>query len=289
MNNLSKSIQLSDTQMALSLLNTGTKITSDSYKYFGADYAVNYFLYHWSGEDYTPPSKEDDNTHPDMWRPTLAEEPIEEEIEHFFDDSLQPHKNKTTQLEPDTSTTKLPSATQDTNTNTKHPKKSTETGPMKFGPAPVYTCHIPTGEGNKTEIEMVAVHYPAHWWYHCEQLRHLTVYEYNALISVVPLKDVLEDEDNLEDEACEEESDVDDSGEKDNTAQRRKDGRGRPKRKHFPFHHDHPLSDSHTQCLKDKQPTLIFNSYVPDHPGIPPPPPDPEASPFEISEYNKEN
>jgi hypothetical protein len=100
---------------------------------------------------------------------------------------------------------------------------------MKFGPAPVSTCHIPTGEGNKTETEMVAVHYPAHWWYHGEELQHLTVFEYNALISMVPLKDLLEDKDVEEDEACKKELVVDDSGGNNNTAQRSKYGRGHPK------------------------------------------------------------
>jgi hypothetical protein len=51
-----------------------------------------------------------------MWRPKLAEEPIDEEIEQLFDDSFQAHKNETTPSDQDTSTTKLPS-TQDTNTN----------------------------------------------------------------------------------------------------------------------------------------------------------------------------
>jgi hypothetical protein len=135
---------------------------------------------------------------------------------------------------------------------------------------------------------MVAVHYPAHWWYRGEELRHLTVFEYNALISVVPLKDVLEDEDDPEDGATDNDSDTDDSRGSNKKEPTRNHGGGRSKRKHFRFHRDHPLSDSHTQCLKAKQPTLIFNSYVPDHPGIPPPPPDPEASPFEMSEYKKE-
>jgi hypothetical protein len=190
------------------------------------------FLYHWSGEDYTPPTKETEDTHPNMWRPELAEEPIDEEIEQLFDDSLQPCQSEIAQLPQDASSTKPPSI-KNTKTKEKHPKTSTETGPMKFGPAPVYTCHIPTGEGNKTEIEMVAVHYPAHWWYRGEELRHLTVFEYNALISVVPLKDVLEDQDDPEDEATDSDSDADDSSGIQKKEHTRNHGGGRSKRKHF--------------------------------------------------------
>ena len=43
-NELSRSMKLSDTQVALYLLNMGTEVTSDSFCYFGADYCVNYFL-----------------------------------------------------------------------------------------------------------------------------------------------------------------------------------------------------------------------------------------------------
>ena len=46
LNDLSRSIEVSDTQVALSLLNMGSEVTSDSYKYFGADYCVNYFVSH---------------------------------------------------------------------------------------------------------------------------------------------------------------------------------------------------------------------------------------------------
>jgi hypothetical protein len=46
LNQLNKSIQISDTQMALTLLNTGIEITSDSFRHFGADYSVNFFLQH---------------------------------------------------------------------------------------------------------------------------------------------------------------------------------------------------------------------------------------------------
>eukprot|EP00957_Ditylum_brightwellii_P045907 3482469-Ditylum_brightwellii.AAC.1 len=44
LNNLSRSIHVSDTQVALSLLNMDLEVSSDSYHYFGANYSVNYFL-----------------------------------------------------------------------------------------------------------------------------------------------------------------------------------------------------------------------------------------------------
>ena len=43
-------------QVALSLLNMGSEITSESYNFFGADYCVNYFRYHVLG-----PAKEGEN------------------------------------------------------------------------------------------------------------------------------------------------------------------------------------------------------------------------------------
>ena len=46
LNDLSRSVELSDTQVALDLLNTTSKITSDSYRFFGADCSVNHFLSH---------------------------------------------------------------------------------------------------------------------------------------------------------------------------------------------------------------------------------------------------
>jgi len=45
LNNLSKCMQVSDTQVALSLLNMGTELTSDTYKYFGVHNCVNYVLH----------------------------------------------------------------------------------------------------------------------------------------------------------------------------------------------------------------------------------------------------
>jgi len=45
-NSLSRSIQLSDTQVALSLLKLGTEFASDSFNFFGADAGVNWFLHH---------------------------------------------------------------------------------------------------------------------------------------------------------------------------------------------------------------------------------------------------
>ena len=44
LNDLCRSVELSDTQIALDLLNTGSEITSDSYQFFGANFGVNYFL-----------------------------------------------------------------------------------------------------------------------------------------------------------------------------------------------------------------------------------------------------
>jgi hypothetical protein len=41
-------MEVSDTQVALTLLNTGVEITSDSYRYFGAEYCVNFFAHYHS-------------------------------------------------------------------------------------------------------------------------------------------------------------------------------------------------------------------------------------------------
>ena len=45
LNQLTRSTEISDTQVALSLLNMGSEVTTDSYKYFGATHCVNYFLH----------------------------------------------------------------------------------------------------------------------------------------------------------------------------------------------------------------------------------------------------
>jgi hypothetical protein len=137
-NDLSKSIQLSDTQMALSLLNTGTEITSDSYKYFRADSSLNYFLYHWSNEEYKPPEIETELTHPDMWQPNSPAEEINEETELHFNDILE------------TSHTGIQNATPSTSKQVVHDSPYTPNaaiiseicnpaGPMEFGPAPLYS------------------------------------------------------------------------------------------------------------------------------------------------------
>eukprot|EP00957_Ditylum_brightwellii_P045908 3482469-Ditylum_brightwellii.AAC.2 len=63
---------------------------------------------------------------------------------------------------------------------------------------------------------------------------------------------------------------------------------GRPRRRVFRFHLDHPLYHSHGQYLKAKQPTLIHNAYVPKLPGEPPQKPHADASCFELDTYDLE-
>ena len=273
MNNLSKSVQLSDTQMALSLLNTGTEISSDTYRFFGADYAVNHFLHEWNMDNTTTNVQDCDVSNIDPQLPVNDIQSIPEEVECVLDDSLKsiPH-----QKTPITSHKRLPK---------KRRKINKRSGLMNFGPAPVYTSHVPTGMGNKTEVEMIPVHYPTHWWYRGKQLATLTMFEYAALVCILPYSEVLEqDPDDNYDEASSD-SDSSSNSNLDVPCFRR---RGRPKRKHFPFHPKHPLYESHTQCLRAKQPTMIFNSYVPSHPGVPPTPPDSDASPFELTDYMNE-
>ena len=45
LNTLSRTIEVSDTQVALYLLNMGTEVTSDSYSYFGGEHCTNYFCH----------------------------------------------------------------------------------------------------------------------------------------------------------------------------------------------------------------------------------------------------
>ena len=46
LNDLARSIEIHDTQVALQLLNMNPELQSDSYRYFGADYGANYYLSH---------------------------------------------------------------------------------------------------------------------------------------------------------------------------------------------------------------------------------------------------
>jgi len=58
LNELSRSMEISDTQIALSLLNMGIEVSSDSYHYIGGDYCVNFFSHHFDDKVSSPSQKQ---------------------------------------------------------------------------------------------------------------------------------------------------------------------------------------------------------------------------------------
>ena len=120
--------------------------------------------------------------------------------------------------------------------------------------------------------------------------------EYAALVDIIPHSMATDTEINPnegEDDVLiedEEENKDEDEQEQNDTIQQEasyKKKRGRKKRRTFNFHGKHPLYSTHTQCLRTKQSTLIYNAHPPKLPSEKPSPPDDDASPFEKQEFDK--
>ena len=228
LNELSRSVEISDTQVALDLLNTGSEITSDSYKFFGADYCVNHFLHH-----------------------TQPAPPFHNICMNSMEDGDSDMPDTISQI-----------AAADFHPQENFP--STEAN-CSFGPAPFYrVCH-----GDSSVPQFVPVQYPIHWWFRGKELAMLTQMEYAATIDIKPLHSV-----DSSQADCSTNSSLDDHHKG-----------GRPKRKMFQFHPSHPLFESHCQVLRAKQHTLIFHAHPPKNPGPPPLPPDDDAFPHEVQEF----
>ena len=252
-NNLSKCIQVSDTQVALALLGMGTEIASDAFQYFSAQHAVNLFIHnlfhgHTDPQDVIVPDSElindllgpspssqldthqhstmvtDDSSIDTTDTQSLAsdDELLCDDVSHSNDDHCPPMLDDDLQSE----------GLDITNMNRK-----------SFGTAPVY---LPRNEDD--EPIPTPVHYATHYWFRGEDLKQLTMFEYNSIVDIV----------------------------KKTKRDKPTSSTTGPKfRRTFDFHPNHPLHESHTQVLKSKQHTLIFNARPPKRPG---------SHPGEISE-----
>ena len=161
-NELSRSIQISDSQVALSLLNMGTEITSDSYKYFGADYGVNHFMHHFEN-DVTPASKFEE-LFSDNKESSTAESDSESEDSDSDSEAMiaeEDDEDEDTVLSSDDeSITQILDHAQNEEPLQQTPQKS-------FGPAGIYKVYVKDTEADidgTVKSKSVPVHYPAHWW-----------------------------------------------------------------------------------------------------------------------------
>jgi len=257
LNNLSRSIHVSDTQVALSLLNMNLEVSSDSFHFFGADNCVNYFKYKiCQNEDEIATGKNPDNDLCNLERTLHVPDEIgitDDKTETFsdFPKFLNPEDNEENSDLAD------------------------------FGPAAFYKVKA-KGANGETETVATPVQYPVHWWNRGEELKDLTAMEYYALVEVKPLKADKEGCNRIHlggDDGPPSDDDADN-----NTPQKR----GRKTSRPFRFHPTHPLYHSHAQYLRSKQPTLIFNAHPPKYPGTPPKQVAYDASPFEHDLYKDE-
>ena len=180
LNDLAKSVELSDTQVALCLLNTKSEITSDSYRYFGADYSVNYFQHQLQTAKTSELQLSDDNS-------SCSSHGSSSDDDLSCDDSscctnfLLEDVGNINPTEPI-----IDIDSQDNNSDPRSGKLPTKS----LGPAPFYK----TLAGDKTEEDengncnhSVPVHYPVHWWHRGFELRKLTQVEYYALVDIKPI------------------------------------------------------------------------------------------------------
>ena len=263
LNDLSRSMEVSDTQVALSLLNMGTEVCSDSFRYFGADYSVNYFVHQLEEMKKGSQSSQAEST------TTMA--PDRSDAIKTTDESLSEEEYGSSEGVPCYVDNVDP---KESVAHVVAESRSSRRGRQSFGPAALYKT---LGD------ECKPVHYPAHWWYRGIELQNLTQFEYYALVEVKILASIQSSNTDEEEEEVKDydigngaESTMDDTS---NTPAK-DEGRvppphkgGRPKRKHFLFHHNHPLYATHCQVLRAKQPTLIFNAFPPPYPGPMPEPP----------------
>ena len=262
LNDLSTSICVSDTQVALSLLEMGTEINSDSFRYFGAEYSINFFTYNIHHNYYNNNLGQEGNTLEEGY---TSNDTFSDTI--FDSDDLVgiESNNKFSDSDDDDMISHNGSNCSDTSVYDKHTEIA---GPQEcipahdstlynkdFGPAIFYKVSTKSNETDGTilsdddeednDFQSVPIHYPAHWFYRGKDLCQLTQFEYYALVDILPLSKISRDNyksSNINDSTDEHERP------------------GRAKRKPFYFHERHPLHKSHAQVLRSKQHTLIFNA-----------------------------
>jgi hypothetical protein len=238
-NQLSRTVQVSDTQVALALLNQGSEIGSESHEYFGGLYSINYFKWMIGVTDHNERRAESDTN------------------SHFEGDFSEETTNIALDDIADTSTNTLEAIELEACDSAMQQDTIQVIPEEGFGPQGIYK--VPDEENDSTDstsdgkkkkkTKTIPVHYCQHWFFRGEDLKNLTQYEYAACVDIIP-------------KPKETETNDDDSDPHNN----RKNA-GRKARKTFLFHPNHPLYDTHVQVYKLKQPTLIINAYPPKYPG----------------------
>ncbi|CAB9516444.1 helicase PIF1 [Seminavis robusta] len=313
LNDLSRSIQVSDTQVALSLLNMGTELTSDSFRFFGADYSVNYFLHQHppilspakptTNESSSPTTNNATTDHGAHCENLLPPEATAANS-HIPPDDASTHTTESGFSTEDECSFQFTHTQGYSDSHTMDVQVAlhamSQCTNKSFGPAPFYTVgdHDPpdnSSDENSTRTSnsthRLPVQYPLHWYFRGNGLKHLTNSEYYALVDIRPISSEKISHRTLNDDV-DSDSDNDSAthtvmndfkSDDSNTVLSTK--RGRKQRKPFRFHPHHPLYHSHVQLLRAKQHTLIYNAHPPKFPGEPPSPPDADASPFECETF----
>ena len=161
-NDLSKSAKVSDTQVALSLLNFPMEITSDSYGYFGASYCANHVQ----------------NNLPKMILTNDCAEENQQANEEAdtININCEDHSHRASGFPQVSLDSTLNTEAITHNHNTRGHKKATKKLPT--GPAPFYKTII---DGQQASIP---VHYPTHWFNRGKALRNITAAEYFACFEI---------------------------------------------------------------------------------------------------------
>ena len=97
-----------------------------------------------------------------------------------------------------------------------------------------------------------------HWLYRGKELQDLSRYEY---YSIIQIKKLQENDFQDSDDECDAGDFLNDE------CQDEKGSTGRKKSKKYYFHHDHPLFETHYQCIYTKMPTVIPTGSPPPFPG----------------------
>jgi hypothetical protein len=257
-------------QVALCLLNTGTEVTSDNFGYFGASFNKNYLVEHCRGSKATS-FHEDDNSDSGSAALYSVNSTDSRDSTESFSGDLELQEEEVELEVPDSMLEEI--------------IPETSSGSKSFGPAPFYK--VPEESDPNGKKKALPIHYPTHYWFRGEQLAKLTAFEYAAMVQVVPHKQIVEEE-ILQALDENNDSDFEEHEGLEMTVEHLHNKPGRPPRRHFRFHHLHPLCESHAQVLRSKQNTLIINGYAPKYPG---PRPllqeDSDTSKYENEEYRE--
>jgi hypothetical protein len=156
-NELARSVQISDTQVALCLLNTGTEVTSNSFGYFGASFNKNYLVEHCRGSKATS-FHEDDNSDAGSAALYSVNSTDSMDSTESFSGDLELQEEEVELEVPDSMLEEI--------------IPETSSGSKSFGPAPFYK--VPDESDPNGKKKALPIHHPTHFWFRGEQLAKLT-------------------------------------------------------------------------------------------------------------------